>query len=105
MDQQPPYPPQQPYGQQPSGWQPGGQLSAMDRTWGGAAHWSALVAAFDSLPDANSKVPTVVICDTVKGKGVDFMERNLAWHAGSLNEEDLQRALASLADGRKVGSA
>lgn len=66
---------------------------------------STLVAAFDSLPDANSKVPTVVICDTVKGKGVDFMERNLAWHAGSLNEEDLQRALASLADGRKVGSA
>lgn len=49
MDQQPPYPPQQPYGQQPSGWQPGGQLSAADRTWGGAAHWSALVAAFIAL--------------------------------------------------------
>lgn len=49
MDQQPPQPPQQPYGQQPSGWQPGGQLSAMDRTWGGAAHWSALVAAFLAL--------------------------------------------------------
>ncbi len=49
MDQQPPYPPQQPYGQQPQGWTPGGQLSPADRTWGGAAHWSALVAAFVAL--------------------------------------------------------
>ncbi|WP_146341140.1 transketolase [Nesterenkonia sp. NBAIMH1] len=61
-----------------------------------------LVTAFDSLPDPNSSVPTVVICDTVKGKGVDFMERNLGWHAGSLNEKDLQRALSSLAEGRKA---
>lgn len=51
-----------PYGQQPSGYgqQPpggpayqygGGQSPANpdDRTWGGAAHWSALVAAFVAL--------------------------------------------------------
>lgn len=62
----------------------------------------ALVEAFDALPDPHSATPTVVICETVKGKGVDFMERNLAWHAGSLNDKDLQRALASLADGRKA---
>lgn len=47
---QPPYDPRNPYGQpEPHGWTPGGQLSAMDRTWGGAAHWSALVAAFLAL--------------------------------------------------------
>ncbi|WP_313818434.1 transketolase [Citricoccus sp.] len=62
----------------------------------------ALVAAFDSLPDPDSDTPTVIVCDTVKGKGVDFMEANLAWHAGSLNDKDLQRALAALADGRKA---
>lgn len=62
----------------------------------------ALVQAFDALPAPDSDTPTVVICETVKGKGVDFMERNLAWHAGSLNDKDLQRALASLADGRKA---
>ena len=44
----------------------------------------------------HSGVPTVVIAETVKGKGVDFMERNLAWHAGSLGAADLERALASL---------
>lgn len=59
-----------------------------------------LVAAIDALPRANSDVPTVIICETVKGKGVDFMERNLAWHAGSLGAADLDRALASLAANR-----
>ncbi|MEI3865581.1 transketolase [Microbacterium sp. CCNWLW134] len=55
-----------------------------------------LVAAIDALPDPASDVPTVVICNTVKGKGVDFMEHNLAWHAGSLGAADLERALAAL---------
>lgn len=56
----------------------------------------ALVGAIDSLPATDSNKPTVVICETVKGKGVDFMERNLAWHAGSLGAADLERALAAL---------
>ncbi|CAN5359114.1 transketolase [soil metagenome] len=55
-----------------------------------------LVAAVDSLPATDSNRPTVVICETVKGKGVDFMERNLAWHAGRLGAADLDRALAAL---------
>lgn len=55
-----------------------------------------LVGALDALPDPDSDVPTVLVCETVKGKGVDFMERNLAWHAGSLNPADLERAFASL---------
>lgn len=56
----------------------------------------SLVAAIDALPAADSELPTVVICETVKGKGVDFMEHNLAWHAGSLGAADLERALAAL---------
>ncbi|MDQ0030478.1 transketolase [Arthrobacter bambusae] len=55
-----------------------------------------LVGAIDRLPEVDSKRPTVVICETVKGKGVDFMERNLAWHAGSLGAADLERAMAAL---------
>jgi transketolase len=55
-----------------------------------------LVDAIDGLPATDSDVPTVIVCETVKGKGVDFMERNLAWHAGSLGAEDLERALAAL---------
>ena len=61
---------------------------------------AALVAAVDSLPSPDSGRPTAVICQTVKGKGVSFMERNLGWHAGSLSEEDMNRALDEIAEKR-----
>lgn len=63
-----------------------------------------LVDAVDALPRTDSDRPTVVICETTKGKGVDFMERNLAWHAGSLGAEDLARALAALEASREKES-
>ncbi|MBP6994592.1 MAG: transketolase [Phycicoccus sp.] len=65
---------------------------------------AALVAALDALPDPGSDVPTVIIAETVKGKGVDFMEHNLAWHAGSLGAADLERALAALNSTREKAS-
>ena len=55
-----------------------------------------LVDAVDALPAPDSDVPTVIIAETIKGKGVDFMERNLAWHAVSLGAADLEKALAAL---------
>lgn len=64
----------------------------------------ALVAAIDGLPDTDSDTPTVIVCETVKGKGVDFMERNLAWHAGSLGAADLERAMAALRSTREKES-
>jgi len=56
-----------------------------------------LISALDSLPTSASEVPTVLICNTLKGKGVSFMEKNLGWHAGSLSEEDMKKALDELA--------
>lgn len=55
-----------------------------------------LVDAIDQLPPAGSEVPTAVICHTVKGKGVSFMENNPDWHAGSLGEADMKKALAEV---------
>jgi transketolase len=43
--------------------------------------------------------PTVIIARTVKGKGVDFMENQAAWHYGSLDAERAAMALKSI-DGR-----
>ncbi len=63
-----------------------------------------LVGAIDALPGTDSNRPTVVICETVKGKGVDFMEHNLAWHAGSLGAADLERAMAALTASREKES-
>jgi len=48
-----------------------------------------------SLPLHSSK-PRVIIADTIKGKGVSFMEGNKGWHGVAPNEEDLKKALKEL---------
>lgn len=40
--------------------------------------------------------PKVVICRTVKGKGVSFMENNLEWHYRPPNSDDLRKAVREL---------
>lgn len=55
----------------------------------------ALRAAFADLPAAPGR-PTMVIAHTVKGKGVRFMEDDLAWHYRSPTDAELAAALAEL---------
>lgn len=57
---------------------------------------SEIKATFDALPPANSDVPTVLICHTLKGKGVDFMENQHRWHAGKITLEQYQDAVSAL---------
>lgn len=45
--------------------------------------------------------PSVIICDTVKGKGVSFMENNNAWHHGHLSEDQYHQAIDELNNGDK----
>jgi transketolase len=40
--------------------------------------------------------PPVIIAQTVKGKGVDFMENDVKWHYGSIDSELADRARASI---------
>ncbi|MBC3798125.1 transketolase [Acetobacterium tundrae] len=40
--------------------------------------------------------PTVIVCKTIKGKGVSFMENNAGWHGKGPNAEQVQQALAEL---------
>lgn len=40
--------------------------------------------------------PTVIICHTVKGKGVSFMENQVGWHGKAPSTDEAQRALAEL---------
>jgi transketolase len=53
---------------------------------------------FDALKacEQRSGVPNVIICHTVKGKGVDFIENKLLWHYKSPGEQELKDALAQL---------
>lgn len=46
--------------------------------------------------DVSSSKPMVVICDTVKGFGVSFMENSVLWHYKSPNGEDLDLAISEL---------
>ncbi len=43
-----------------------------------------------------SDKPTAIIANTVKGKGVSFMENQCGWHGKAPCEEDCQRALEEL---------
>ena len=55
----------------------------------------ALLSAFDEAAKTKGK-PTVIIADTVKGKGVSFMENRAEWHGKAPDRNELDRALAEL---------
>lgn len=52
-------------------------------------------AAFDALPFENDR-PSVFIADTVKGKGVSFMENSVLWHYRAPKGEEFDAAMAEL---------
>src|SRR5262249_7713086 len=64
------------------------------RTENGHDH-AALHAALSALPLQPGR-PSVVLAETVKGKGVSFMEGQLAWHYRSPDAGQLAAALAEL---------
>ena len=55
----------------------------------------AMRAAFAAIPDAGTR-PSCVILDTVKGKGVSFMEDSVLWHYRSPQGDEFESALAEL---------
>ncbi|MFZ5565005.1 MAG: transketolase [Thermodesulfobacteriota bacterium] len=57
---------------------------------------------FNALADAieyarsEKSGPVVIMADTVKGKGIDFMENQVKWHYGGLDTELIEKARKSL---------
>ena len=49
-----------------------------------------------------SRRPNMIIANTVKGKGVSFMENKCEWHGKAPNDEEFAIAMADL---EKVGEA
>jgi transketolase len=45
-----------------------------------------------------SETPVAIIANTIKGKGISFMEANRSWHHSRLTEKQLQEALLELED-------
>lgn len=60
-----------------------------------------LKAAFDEAKTVKG-MPTAIIMKTVKGKGVSFMENQVAWHGTAPNDEQYAVAMADL---EKAGEA
>ena len=42
------------------------------------------------------KKPTIIIANTIKGKGISFMENSAAWHSKVLNKNDYLKARKEL---------
>ena len=56
-----------------------------------------LAEAIEYAQTAKGK-PIMLLCDTVKGKGVDFMENDPAWHYGGLSAELVEKAKRSIGE-------
>jgi len=57
----------------------------------------ALIETLEAVPIEPGR-PTCVIADTVKGKGVSFMEHQVLWHYRSPQGDEFASALAELGD-------
>ena len=57
--------------------------------------YEQIIAAFDNFKSCKGK-PTVIVANTIKGKGVSFMEHNLKFHYSAPNDEELKKAKEEL---------
>ena len=56
-----------------------------------------LSKAIDFALEVKGK-PVMLLCDTIKGKGVDYMEGDPAWHYGGLSTELVEKAKRSIGE-------
>lgn len=69
--------------------------------------WSAVMvdghdamAVYEALVNAGTDAaPTAVICKTVKGKGVSFMENSIEWHCRNITEDEFRMAITEIEQG------
>lgn len=52
---------------------------------------------YDAIEKAkHNDCPTAIIANTIKGKGISFMENNAGWHGKAPNKDEFEKALAEL---------
>lgn len=51
---------------------------------------------------AHKDAPTMVVADTVKGKGVSFAENTAAFHNGAMSQEQYDKALHEIEESRRM---
>ena len=60
----------------------------------------AVLDALDAAA-ATKGVPTVIVAETVKGKGISFAENTSAFHNASLTQAQYDQALAEIAEAKR----
>ncbi len=53
---------------------------------------------FSALSKKTESSPIAIIAETIKGKGVSFIENKAKWHHGSLNESRFKKAMKELGE-------
>jgi len=61
----------------------------------------AIVETLDEVREAKNSLPKCIVLDTVKGKGVSYMENVADWHGVAPNDKELELALVEIAGGLK----
>lgn len=54
-----------------------------------------------ALEASTTNLPKIIVAETIKGKGVGFLENKYNWHHGSLNEIKFNKAMAELEKNEK----
>jgi transketolase len=58
-------------------------------------NYEEIINALDTARTVKGQ-PTVIVANTVKGKGVSFMENNAGFHGAAPNEEEYKKAMEEL---------
>lgn len=66
-----------------------------------AHNFDSIRAAFNEAKTVKG-MPTAIVFKSIKGKGVSFMENNVAWHGSAPNDEQFEIAMKDL---EKVGAS
>ena len=80
---------------------PLGDLACKFEVFGWAAktinghNFEEIKKSLEQFPFVSEK-PSVIIADTIKGKGVSFMENRLEWHYKSPSEDEFKKAMKEL---------
>ena len=59
-------------------------------------NFSEIEKTFREIDSSDNNKAHIIFADTVKGKGVSYMEGRLEWHYKSPNEEELKQAIGEL---------
>lgn len=62
---------------------------------------SEVFGALRTVKNSSSEYPFVVIANTVKGKGVSFIENQVSWHSHAFSEDHYRQAMLELSRGGK----